>query len=229
LEKLCKRATREDKAKKEELAITQKVLALLKDEKKEIRFGDWRPNEVEVLNDLCLLTAKPVVYLVNMSEEDFFRKKNKWLPKIKAWIDARNKDTLIPFSAGLEAKLLDMPVEQKTELLSANKAATAIPKIIKTGYSALDLIYFFTCGEDEVKCWTIRRGTKAPNAAGTIHTDFLHGFVCAEVMTYADFKELGSDTAVKAAGKYTQQGKNYVVEDGDIIFFRVNAGAGLKK
>jgi len=202
---------------------------VLKTEQKEIRFADWRPNEVEVLNELHLLTAKPVIYLINLSENDFFRKKNKWLPKIKAWIEARNKDTIIPFSAGLEAKLLEMAEEQKLELLAPNKATSSIPKIIKTGYSSLDLIYFFTSGADEVKCWTIRRGTKAPQAAGTIHTDFMLGFVCAEVMKFVDYKELGSDAAVKAAGKYLQQGKNYVVEDGDIIFFRANAGGGLKK
>jgi len=89
------------------------------------------------------------------------------------------------------------------------------------------LIYFFTAGKDEVRCWTIRNGTKAPQAAGVIHTDFEKGFICAEVMKYEDYREAGSETNAKAAGKYLQQGKNYSVLDGDIIFFKFNAGAGL--
>ena len=95
------------------------------------------------------------------------------------------------------------------------------------GYRALQLIYFFTSGKDEVKAWTIQKGTKAPGAAGRIHTDFEKGFIMAEVMKFDDFKEEGSEAAVKAAGKYRQQGRNYVVEDGDIILFKFNAGAGL--
>lgn len=87
--------------------------------------------------------------------------------------------------------------------------------------------YFFTSGADEVKCWTIQQGFTAPKAAGRIHGDFEKGFIMADVMKFNDFKEHGSEAAVKAAGKYRQQGKNYVVEDGDIIFFKFNAGAGL--
>ena len=97
------------------------------------------------------------------------------------------------------------------------------------GYNALDLIHFFTSGEDEVRCWTIRRGTKAPQAAGVIHTDFEHGFICAEVMKYSDLVELETEAAVKAEGKYLQKGKEYLVEDGDIIYFKFNLGGGKKK
>ena len=104
---------------------------------------------------------------------------------------------------------------------------SALDKIIVTGYRALQLIYFFTSGKDEVKAWTIQKGTKAPGAAGRIHTDFEKGFIMAEVMKFDDFKEEGSEAAVKAAGKYRQQGRQYVVEDGDIILFKFNAGAGL--
>merc|ERR1740131_350029 len=107
------------------------------------------------------------------------------------------------------------------------KVQSVLPKIIKSGFSLLQLQYFFTAGKDEVKAWTLQRGTKAPQAAGRIHTDFEKGFIMAEVMKFADFKEQGSEAGVKAAGGYRQQGKNYVVEDGDIIFFKFNAGAGL--
>jgi len=102
------------------------------------------------------------------------------------------------------------------------KTASVLTKIIKSGYAALQLEYFFTAGPDEVRAWNIRKGTKAPQAAGKIHTDFEKGFIMAEVMKFADFKEEGSENAVKAAGKYRQQGKTYTVEDGDIIFFKFN-------
>jgi len=138
------------------------------------------------------------------------------------------KESIIPFSGALEQRLSTLSEEEKKKELTPFKASSAIPKIIRIGYDALHLIHFFTCGEDEVKCWTIRKATKAPQAAGTIHTDFLAGFISAEVMKCDEYKELGSEGAVKAAGKCLQQGKNYVVLDGDIIFFRVNAGAGLK-
>ena len=104
---------------------------------------------------------------------------------------------------------------------------STLEKVITQGYKALNLQYFFTAGPDEVKAWTIQKGTKAPQAAGRIHTDFEKGFIMAEVMNYADFKEEGSEAATKAAGKYRQKGKDYTVEDGDIIFFKFNAGAGL--
>mgnify|MGYP002712494523 CR=1 FL=1 len=106
-------------------------------------------------------------------------------------------------------------------------ATTQLPKIITTGFKALQLEYFFTAGADEVRAWTIQKGTKAPQAAGKIHTDFEKGFIMAEVMGFDDFKELGSEAACRAGGKYRQQGKTYVVQDGDIIFFKFNAGGGL--
>ena len=108
-----------------------------------------------------------------------------------------------------------------------NNTTSALDKIVKIGYKALQLEYFFTAGKDEVKAWTIQKGTKAPQAAGRIHTDFEKGFIMAEVMKVADLMELGNESAVKAAGKYRQQGRGYVVEDGDVILFKFNAGAGL--
>jgi obg-like ATPase 1 len=170
-----------------------------------------------------------------MSEKDYIRKGNKWLAKIKQWVDAHGGEPIVPFCGALESKvkftkgvciysykLLELGEDEGKKYCEENKVASGIPKVIKTGYHALELIHFFTCGADEVKCWTIRSGTKAPQAAGVIHTDFEKGFICAEVMKFADFKELGSEGAVKAAGKLKQEGKNYVVQDGDIIFFKFN-------
>jgi len=211
-------------ADKEVLIKCEEVL----NQKKQIRFVEWKATEIEILNSLQLLTAKNVVYLINMSEKDYVKKGNKWLPKIKAWVDTHGGEPMVPFCGAVEAKLLELGEEGAKQLLEQIKAQSAIPKIIKTGYHALDLIHFFTCGSDEVKCWTIRRFTKAPQAAGTIHTDFERGFVCAEVMKFDEFKELGSEAAVKAAGKYKQEGKTYNVQDGDIIFFKANT-TGLDK
>ena len=105
-----------------------------------------------------------------------------------------------------------------------------LTKIIHTGYDILNLIHFFTAGKDEVRCWTVRKGAKAPQAGGVIHTDFEKGFICAEVMAYNDFIEHGTEGKCKAAGKYKMQGKEYVVNDGDIIFFKANRpNQGKKK
>jgi len=100
-------------------------------------------------------------------------------------------------------------------------------KIITTGYDALHCIHFFTCGADEVRAWTIRKGTLAPGAAGVIHTDFEKGFICAETMAFEDFKKYGTETACKSAGKYRSEGKAYIVKDGDILYFK--SGEGKKK
>merc|ERR1719321_1679244 len=129
---------------------------------------------------------------------------------------------MIPYSAAMEQELFDLDEEGKKKWVEEHKCESQMGKIIVTGYHALQLIHFYTAGSDEVKCWTIRDGWTAPKAAGTIHTDFERGFIKAEVYAFADFKEHGSEAAVKDAGKYRQEGKNYVVKDGDIIFFKFN-------
>lgn len=166
---------------------------------------------------------------MNLSDKDFIRKKNKWLPKIKEWVDKNDPGAMIiPFSGAFEHELSEKSDEERKAYETEVQCKSQLDKIIVTGYKALQLEYFFTAGPDEVKAWTIQKGTKAPQAAGRIHTDFEKGFIMAEVMHFKDFKEEGSEAACKAAGKYRQQGRNYVVEDGDIIFFKFNAGAGLK-
>lgn len=178
-----------------------------------VKDQDWTPKEIEFLNTNLFFTAKPMVYLVNMSKDNYLTKKNKWLLKIKEWVDKKCPGIIIPFSVEYEQALEKKQVE----------GVSIMDKIIKTGYNVLNLIHFFTSGEDEVKCWTILNGTKAPQAAGTIHTDFEKGFICAEVMKYTDFIEYETEKGVKEAGKYKMHGKEYVVEDGDIIFFKFNA------
>lgn len=198
---------------------------------KQIRFGEWPGKEIDVVNDLNLLTAKASMYLINMSEKDFIRKKNKWLPKLKTWFDEnRPGEKMIPYSAALEAKLLEMESDEaRAAFCEENKCKGMMDSIVTNAYHALQLIHFYTCGPDEVKCWTIRDGWTAPKAAGTIHTDFERGFIKAEVYSFSDYKELGDEAAVKEAGKYRMEGKNYEVKDGDIIFFKFNVTTDGKK
>lgn len=218
-----------DKKLKNEYESLLKIKKVLMEEKRLIRFGDWGANDIAVLNEHLFITSKPMLYLVNLSEKDFIRKKNKWLPKIKEFIDKNDPGAMIiPISAAFEQKLMDMETDdERKAYIEETKCQSSLEKVIKQGYKALQLEYFFTGGPDEVKAWTMLKGTKAPQAAGRIHTDFEKGFIMAEVMKFADYKEQGSENAVKAAGGYRQQGKNYTVEDGDIIFFKFNAGAGL--
>uniref|UniRef100_A0A8C6TV65 Obg like ATPase 1 n=1 Tax=Neogobius melanostomus TaxID=47308 RepID=A0A8C6TV65_9GOBI len=232
IDKLEKTAVRGgDKKLKPEYDVMCKIKSWVVDEKKHVRYNhDWNDKEIEVLNKYLFLTSKPMIYLVNLSEKDYIRRKNKWLVKIKEWVDSHDPGALvIPFSGGMESQLQDASEAEREAYCSEHKTQSALSKIIKAGYAVLQLEYFFTAGPDEVRAWTIRNGTKAPQAAGKIHTDFEKGFIMAEVMKFQDFKEEGSETAVKAAGKYRQQGRNYIVEDGDIIFFKFNAPNAPKK
>jgi len=225
---LEKKYPRGEKKLKVEYESMVKIKQILIEEKRHIRFGTWNAADVEQLNKHLFITAKPMIYLVNLSEKDFIRKKNKWLPKIKEYVDKNDPGAMvIPFSGAFEAKLMEMDVEEAKAYKEETKCVGVLEKIIVQGYKALGLQYFFTAGEDEVKAWVIQKGTKAPQAAGRIHGDFEKGFIMAETMKFDDFKELGSEQKVKAAGKYRDQGKTYTVQDGDIIFFKFNAGAGL--
>ncbi|PIA39832.1 hypothetical protein AQUCO_02600355v1 [Aquilegia coerulea] len=194
LEKSMKRSN--DKQLKLEHECCEKIQAWLK-AGKDVRLGDWSAADIVILNTFQLLSAKPIVYLVNMNEKDYQRKKNKFLPKIHAWVQEHGGEPIIPFSCSLERTLADLPADEAAKYCEENKLQSALTKIIKTGFSAINLIYFFTAGPDEVKCWQIRRQTKAPQAAGAIHTDFERGFICAEVMKFEDLKELGNEPAVK--------------------------------
>jgi len=230
MEKLVARGN--DKKLKLEWEVMEKVKDLLEVQEKPVRFGDWIGKEIEVLNEHLFITSKPQIYLVNLSEKDYIRKKNKWLMKIKQWVDEHDpKAILIPFSGVFELKLQEMGEEERAEFLKSQAVpvASALEKIIVNGFKALGLQYFFTAGADEVKAWTIKEGTTAPGAAGRIHTDFEKGFIMAEVMKFSDFKEFGSEAGCKKEGKYRQQGRNYIVEDGDIIFFKFNTPNAPKK
>jgi len=202
------------KEAKEEFAALEKAQAWLASGK-DIRQGEWSSAEIEWLNKVQFLTAKPMVYLVNLSEKDYVRKGNKFLEPLAAWVKARGQDDkMLPFSCEFEAKIFEMDDEAKKAYLAEKNTKSTMARIIKIGYHALNLCHFFTAGADEVRAWTIKQGAVAPQAAGTIHTDFLKNFIAAEVFTYDDWKAEGSNEAnVKAAGKYHTKGKLYEVQE----------------
>jgi len=209
--------------KRPELAFTDKVIELL-EAGKEVRNCDWNAKEIEFLQEHLFLTAKPVTVIINMSEKDFIRQANKWLKPIFAWVQEHSPGSkIIPVSVCMEQKIFPMSNEAREAYLAENKTKSKLGQIIQSGFESLQLVNFFTCGTDEVRAWPVMKGSIAPRAAGVIHSDFEKCFIKAEVMKYVDLKELGSELAVKNAGKYRMQGKTYVVEDGDILFIKHNA------
>lgn len=183
-----------------------------------------------------LVTTKPQIYVVNLSQKNFIRKGSKWLPKIAQWVNDHGGGQILPVSCDFEEALValkDDPAAQKAFLDDCSEQAKAaglkgpqaevksmIPRLIRAGRSALCLQSFYTAGPKEVRAWTIMKGTLAPQAAGVIHSDFERGFIKAEVCNFDDFKELHGDQAsmakVKEAGKYRQEGKLYAMQEGDI-------------
>ncbi|KAF4439055.1 GTP-binding [Fusarium acutatum] len=194
-----------------------------------VRDGSWTPAEIALINEkIQLITTKPVIYLVNLTMKDYLRQKCKYLPGIAKWVTEHGGTPrdIIPFSIEFEEKLhsLKDDPDAQAEFLKDIKVKSKLDKIITEGFTKLGLQYYFTAGEKEIRCWTIPRGCLAPQAAGAIHSDFERGFIKAEVVAYQDFHDLcegqKSMGPIKAAGKYRQEGKSYVVQDGDIIHFQ---------
>lgn len=227
LQKLAKKGGQslEVKQKKEESALTERIIQLLKDGHR-VANQAWTPKEVEAINSMFLLTAKPSIYLINLSERDYIRKKNKHLLAIKQWVDKYSPgDTIIPFSVSLEERLSHLETdEERIEEEKKIGATSQLPRIILNMREKLDLISFFTAGEDECREWTIRKGTKAPQAAGVIHNDLEKSFIQALITKYDDLVEHGDEKAVQAAGRLLVKGKDYVVDPYDICFFKAGLG-----
>ena len=205
--------------------VMDKVQEML-DANTPLRTGKWNLEEVAKINELIpqCITLKPIVYLVNLDQKSFKRKANKWLVPINDWVSSHGGGIIIPMSVEWEQelwKVKDDPVAKEAFLTEAG-AKSVLPRIVKVGYNALNLQYFFTAGDTEVRCWTVPGGACAPEAAGVIHTDFERGFIKAEVCSYDDFKALSngqkSMANVKAAGRYRQEGRNYVMQVGYCSF-----------
>ena len=178
--------------------------------------------EVPLVKELHLLTSKPVLYACNVNESDFQAGGNAWAKSVDEYAKAEGNRSVLICSA-LEAEIAQLDKAEQADFLATIGATEpGLNRLIFEAYKLLDLYTYFTAGEKEVRAWTIRRGFKAPQAAGVIHTDFEKGFIRAETYACDDLFELKSEQAVKEAGKYRLEGKDYVVKDGDILFFRFN-------
>ncbi len=181
-------------------------------------------DELAMLKEVSLLSMKPVIYACNMSEEDFSSgfEKNPYYAKVEAIAQSENADTL-PICAELEAQISELEQDEKLMFLSElGLEQSGLERLIKKCYSLLGLISYLTAGKPEVRAWTITKGTKAPQAAGKIHTDFERGFIRAEVVAFKDLIECGNMVAAKEKGLVRSEGKEYVMQDGDIVLFRFN-------
>lgn len=179
-------------------------------------------HEAPYLKDLHLLTSKPVLYVCNVSDTDFAAGGNDWVRQVEKRAKEENNNTIMICSA-MEAEISQLPLEERKEFLSSMGAEEpGLHRLIREAYSLLGLETYFTAGEKEVRAWTVRKGTKAPQAAGVIHTDFEKGFIKAETYHCEDLFQYKSEAGVKEAGKYRIEGKEYVVKDGDVLFFKFN-------
>ncbi|MBL8603796.1 MAG: redox-regulated ATPase YchF [Myxococcales bacterium] len=173
-----------------------------------------------LVRELFLLTDKPMFFVANVAERDIGAAPNRHLVAVTELAKKRNVP-VVPICAAIEAEIASMPVEDRPDFLSSvGLAEPGLHQVIRTGFSILDLITFFTAGDPEVHAWPIKRGSSAPGAAGKIHTDIEKGFVKAEIIFWKDLVELGSEAACRAAGKLNIEGKAYVMRDGDVAHFR---------
>ena len=184
---------------------------------------EYNEDEQEMLKDMFLLTAKPIIYIANISEEQIGNAENEEMVKQVKEYAAKEGAEVIPLCVKIEEELSGLEDEDKKEMLEAlGLKESGLDILIKKSYDLLGLMSFLTAGETEVRAWTITKGTKAPQAAGKIHSDFERGFIRAEVVSYDDLIACGSHTAAKEKGLIRLEGKDYVVKDGDIMLFRFN-------
>lgn len=179
--------------------------------------------ELPLLNDLHLLTVKPILYVCNVAESDYSSPTpSEWVKQVVAHAKSENNQCVSICSA-IEAEISQLPESERTEFIqSLGMPEPGLNRLIRDAYKLLDLITYFTAGEKEVRAWTIKKGTRAPGAAGVIHSDFERGFIRAETYRCEDLFQHKSESAVKEAGKYRSEGKEYTVTDGDIMLFRFN-------
>ena len=218
-----KKLLKGDKGMQKEIDFLEKLIAHM-EEGNSARSFDFSEDEAEVLKTVPLLSNKPVIYAANMSEADFTGdiNNNAQYKAILEIAEAENS-TVLPICAQIEAEIADMDKEDRDMFLAdLGLEESGLNRIISKGYSLLGLISFLTAGQQEVRAWTITKGTKAPQAAGKIHTDFEKGFIRAEVVAYDDLVECGGMAGAKEKGLVRLEGKEYVMKDGDVVLFRFN-------
>ena len=219
----AKKALKGDKSYQKEIDFLEKLIAHLEDGKSARSFP-YTEDEAELIRSTPLLSNKPVIYAANLSEADFKGNiENNEQYKAVCAIAAEEHSEVLPICAQIEAEISDMDKEEKELFLSdLGLEESGLNRIIKQGYSLLGLISYLTAGQPEVRAWTITKGTKAPQAAGKIHTDFEKGFIRAEVVSFDDLMACGTMAAAKEKGLVRLEGKEYVMNDGDVVVFRFN-------
>ena len=215
---LSKKAKGGDKEAKETVDLINRALALLRDGKP-ARLTERKPEEEKLFHGLGLLTSIPVLFVCNV-EENSAAEGNAFSQRVVARAREEGAAAIV-ISAKIEAEIAVLSREERTDYLAAVGLKEAgLDRLISTGYTLLNLVTFFTVGPKETRAWTVTRGTKAPQAAGVIHTDFEHGFIRAETIAYADYVACGGEAGARDAGKMRLEGKDYVVQDGDVMHFR---------
>lgn len=218
-----KKAMKGDKTLAKELELLERVKDALENGKP-ARSLEYTPEEEVIMKEISLISLKPVLYAANVSEDDFTKgiENNKYVAKVEE-IAKSEGSIVMPVSARIEEEISQLDPDEKQMFLSElGISESGLDRLIKASYKLLGLISYLTAGEPEVRAWTIKNGTKAPQAAGKIHSDFERGFIRAEVVAYNDLMECGSMTAAKEKGLVRSEGKEYVMKDGDIVLFRFN-------
>ncbi len=220
--KIAKKAqSSKDKESLKELAVLEKVKENLMNNIS-LRNVEFDEEELKILKPFNFLTLKPIIYMANISEDDLISDGNKYVDMVRGYVEADNY-SVITVCAKIESELSELSDEDKEEFLKdLGIKESGLDKLIYATYDLLGLATYFTAGSDECRAWTFKKGMKAPECAGIIHTDFERGFIRAEVMSFDDLKECGSELKVKEAGKMRLEGKEYEMQDGDICHFRFN-------
>jgi len=223
IEKGIKSARGGVKEAKAELEVMEKIKIHL-ESNKPVRTMEFSEDEESIVRNLFLITSKPILYVTNISEEDQMsgNSENSFVKKVKEY--AKEEDSeVITICAKIEEELSSLEDDEREELLSEyGLNEPGLSKLIRSSYSLLGLMSFLTAGKEEVRAWTIKIGTKAPKAASKIHTDIERGFIRAEIVSYDKLVECGSEAAAKEKGYYRLEGKEYIMQDGDIVNFRFN-------
>ena len=214
--------TQKDKDSVAEFNVLQKIKPVLEDGLS-ARTIEFTEEEQKIVKGLFLLTTKPVLYVANVSEDEVADPDNiDYVKQIREFAATENAEVVV-ISARAEEEISELDDEDKSEFLEAiGLTESGVDKLTRAAYHLLGLGTYFTAGEKEVRAWTFKRGTKAPQAAGIIHSDFEKGFIRAVTMSYDDLVHYGSEKAVKEAGRLREEGKEYIVQDGDILEFRFN-------
>ena len=223
VDKALNRVQRQAKTGDKKILALKDLLEQVKahlDKGKSVRTLDLNEDELNAIYDLHLLTIKPVLYIANVDESGF--ENNPHLEKLKV-LTKQEKAEMVVVCAAIEAEIAELEDEDKADFLAEiGQTEPGLNRVVRAGYALLGLQTYFTAGVKEVRAWTVKIGATAPQAAGVIHTDFERGFIRAEVTAYQDYIDCGGEQAAKEAGKLRLEGKDYIVQDGDIMHFRFN-------